>query len=90
MLDGKEILVALEKMNGLLDSAGVVSGQLHFGMWYKDVSETLQNTDYDRLWFENKEGLDYRKAEKSDYVEVCKQSLDRLEYIRQLMPDKGN
>jgi len=90
LLDGKEILVDLEKMNGQLDAAGAASAELKFEIWYKDVSKTLQNTDYDRLWFENKEGLDYRKAKKTDYVEACKYGLDRLEYIKQLMFDRGD
>ena len=88
LLDGKEILVDLEKMNGQLDAAGAASAELKFEIWYKDVSKTLQNTDYDRLWFENKEGLDYRTANKSDYVEACKYGLGRLEYIKQLIFDK--
>lgn len=90
LLDGKEILVDLEKMNGQLDAAGAASAELKFEIWYKDVSKTLQNTDYDRLWFENKEGLDYRKAKKSDYIETCKYGLDRLENIKQLMFDRGD
>jgi hypothetical protein len=88
LLDGKEILVDLEKMNAQLDSMGAVSAELKFDIWYKDVSKTLQNTDYDQLRFEDKEGLDYRKAKKSDYVEACKYGLGRLEYIKQLMFDK--
>ncbi|MBA7601243.1 hypothetical protein ES703_08310 [subsurface metagenome] len=88
LLDGKEILVDLEKMNAQLDSMGVVSAELKFEIWYKDVSETLQNTEYDQLWFENKEGLNYREADTSDYLEICKHGLDRLEYIKQLIFDK--
>ena len=88
IIEGKEILVDLEKMNGQLDAAGAASAELKFEIWYKDVSKTLQNTDYDRLWFENKEGLDYRKAKKSDYIETCKYGLDRLENIKQLIFDK--
>jgi len=42
------------------------------------------------LRFENKEGLDYKKAKKTDYVEACKYGLDRLEYIKQLMLDRGD
>jgi hypothetical protein len=88
LLDGKEILVDLERMYAQLDWSGAVSPELKCEMWYKDASKTLQNTDYDRLWFENKEGLDYRTANKSDYVEACKYGLDRLEYIKQLIFDK--
>jgi len=90
LLDRKEILVDLEKMNGQLDALGAASAELKFEIWYKDVSKTLQNTDYDRLWFENKEGLDYRTARKSDYIEACKYGLGRLEYIKQLMFDRGD
>lgn len=90
LLDGKEILLALEKMDAKLDSAGYVSTELKFEIWYKNVSKTLKNTDYDQLWFENKKGLDYRTANKSDYVEACKYGLDRLEYIKQLILDKGS
>ncbi len=88
LLDGKEILVDLEQMNAQLDSSGAVSAELKCEMWYEDVSKTLQDTDYNRLWFENKEGLDYRTDDKSDYVETCKYGLDRLEYIKQLIFDK--
>lgn len=88
LLDGKEILVDLERMYAQLDWSGAVSPELKCEMWYKDASKTLQNTDYDRLWFENKEGLDYRTANKSDYVEACKYGLGRLEYIKQLIFDK--
>ncbi len=88
LLDGKEILVDLEKRYAQLDWSGAVSPELKCEMWYKDASKTLQNTDYDRLWFENKEGLDYRTANKSDYIEALKYGLDRLEYIKQLIFDK--
>ncbi len=89
LLDGKEILVDLEKMDAKLDTVGVVSAELKFEMWYKDISKTLQNTDYAKLWDENKVGTDYHyKAQKSDYVEACKYGLDRPEYIKQLMFDK--
>ena len=90
LLDGKEILVDLEKMNAQLDSMGAVSAELKFEIWYKDVSKTLQKTDFNQLWYKNKVGLDYREARKSDYIEACKHGLDRLEYIKQLMLDKGD
>ncbi len=88
LLDGKEILVDLEKAIALKDSWDKMAAELKCEMWYKDASKTLQNTDYDRLWFKNKEGLDYRTANKSDYVEACKYGLGRLEYIKQLIFDK--
>ena len=47
LLDGKEILVDLEKMNAQLDSIGAVSAELTFEMCYKAASKTLQNTNYD-------------------------------------------
>jgi hypothetical protein len=91
LLDGKEILVGLERMDARLDSARAVSAELGFEKWYKDVSKTLQKTDFNQLWHENKVGSDYyRKALKSDYIEACKYGLERLEYIKQLMFDKAD
>jgi hypothetical protein len=88
LLGAKEILLALEKMDAKLDSSGYVSAELKFEIWDKDVSQTLQNTDYAQLWFENKDTLDYRTAKKSDYIRACKYELGRLEYIKQLIFDK--
>jgi len=90
LLDGKEILADLEKMNAQVDSMSAVSAELKFEIWYKDVSKTLSKTGFNQLWYKNKVGLDYRKARKSDYIEACKYGLDRLEYIKQLMLDKGD
>jgi len=89
LLDGKEILVDLERMNGLYDSAGVVSAELKFEIWYKLASQSLEGTEFNQLWDKDKVGVDYYKeALKSDYIEACKYGLDRLEYIKQLMFDK--
>ena len=89
LLDGKEILVELEKMNALSDLSGVVSAQLNFEIWYKEISNTLRKTEFNQLWDKDKVRLDYyRKAKKADYIETCKHALDRLEHIMRLMLDK--
>ena len=92
LLNGKEILADLEKKYAESDWSGdwsgVVSSRLKCEMWYKDASKTFQSTDYDRLWFENKEGLNYKTANNSDYVASVKQGLVRLEYIKRVIFDK--
>ncbi len=88
LLDGKEILMDLEKMDGQLDASGAVRAELQFEIWYKDVSKSLQNTDFHRLWSEKKEGVDYRTAKKSDFVEACRYGVRRLEYVMQLISDR--
>jgi len=91
LLDGKEILVDLEKMDAKVDSFNAVSAEWKFEIWYKEVSKTLQGTDFDQLWDKDRvESNFYKKALKSDYIQTCKQGLDRLENIKQLMFDKGD
>jgi hypothetical protein len=90
LLDGKEILADLEKMDTRVDSAKAVSAELKFGIWYEKVTGTLQGTPFTQLWDETKVGAHYYKtARKADYVEVCRSGLDRLEYIKQLVLDTG-
>ena len=88
LLNGKDILVDLEKMDARVDSLKAVSTENKFGIWYKTVSAALQDTPFDQLWDGTKVGVDYhRTARKADYIEACRSGLDRLEYIKQLMLD---
>ena len=89
LLDGKDVLAVLEKMDARVDSVKAVDAEDKLAVWYKKATGTLQGTPFAELWDRSKVGEDYhRTARKADYIEVCRSGLDRLEYIKQLILDK--
>ena len=90
LLDGKDALRGLEKMDARENTVEVVLAESKFGIWWGAVTETLQDTPFANLWDANKVGEDFhRTAHKQHYIEACQIGLDRLESIKQLMSDTG-
>lgn len=90
LLDGKDILRALEKMDAREDSLGAVAAQLNFQIWFRKVSKTLQGSSYDALWDRTKVREDFHKtADKTHFIEACTAALERVDHVSALMLDLG-
>lgn len=86
LLEGKGILYYLEKIYPVKDHYQQKKTKTEFEVWYEDISTTLKNTEYDHLWFKEKKEL--YDSDPSDYLEICRQGLNRLEEIKRLISDK--
>lgn len=81
--EGKDVQANLKKVQAQWSASEQVSAELHFEAWFTHVSNTLKNTEFINLWYENKV-VNYRKDSISDYIGASERALDRLESIMQL------
>ena len=86
--EGKDIQAKLKNVQAQWSSFEQVGAEVEFEAWSMHVSNTLENTEFRKLWYENKV-VNYRKDSISDYIGVSERALDRLESIMQLIADKG-
>ena len=85
--EGKDIQAKLKRVQIQWSPSEQVSAEIHFEAWFTDVSNTLKNTEFLNLWYENKV-VNYRKDSISDYIGASERALDRLESIMQLIVHK--
>ena len=86
--EGKDVQANLNGVRAHRDISEQVSAEIHFESWFTDVSNTLKNTEFLNLWYENKV-VNYRKDSLDDYIGASERALSRLESIVQLVADKG-
>ena len=83
--DGKDIRSELEMAQDNKNTNEQVSAELHFESWFADVTNALENTDYKKVWYENKV-VDYRQDQISEYLSASDRALERLESIIKIIP----
>jgi len=85
--DGKDCHAKLKRVQNNTNITEQVSAQIHFESWFTDVTNALKNTDYEKMWYENKM-VDYQKDQISEYLSVSDRALERLESIMKLTSHK--
>lgn len=81
--DGKDIRYKIMTAQNNLDTNERVTAEVYFESWFTKVTNALEDTDYKKMWYENKV-VDYRRDQISDYLSACDRSLERLESIIKL------
>jgi len=85
--DGKDIRSELEMAQDNKNTNEQASAEIHFESWFTDVTNALENTDYKKVWYENKV-VDYRQDKISEYLSASDRALERLESIIKLISHK--
>jgi hypothetical protein len=86
--DGKDIRHRITTAQNNLDINEQVAAEIHFESWFTDVTNALEDTDYKKMWYENKV-VDYRRDQITDYLSACDRSLERLKSIIELTSHKA-
>jgi len=88
--DGKDILAKLKQAQNIDPRTNVqpqVTSEIYFEAWFANVTKALANTDFKKIWYENKV-VNYRDHSLSNYIGASERALERLESILQLASHK--